>query len=127
LLPRGTYEVLWGIPFCRQDCDSRAFIRPVKPKHNNFPLLYVKVTVSHREEYGWITPPWYINTIITRKRAVNAKQIKDEIRKLSRTDKNEIYKWIDERARGADLLSRIGVYRSLEIRQGLEQKWRVIS
>jgi hypothetical protein len=58
---------------------------------------------------------------------VNAKQIKDEIRKLSRTDKNEIYKWIDERARGADLLSRIGVYRSLEIRQGLEQKWRVIS
>jgi hypothetical protein len=23
LLPQGTYQVLWGIPFCRQDCDSR--------------------------------------------------------------------------------------------------------
>jgi hypothetical protein len=93
-----------------------------------FPLLYAKATATHREEYGWIALPWYINTIITRKRAVNAKQIKDEIRKLSRTDKNEIYKWIDERARGADLLSRIGVYRgALDIRQGVEQKWRVIS
>ena len=39
---------------------------------------------------------------------MNAKQIKDEIRKLSRTDKNEIYKWIDEEA-AVDLLSRIGV------------------
>jgi hypothetical protein len=58
---------------------------------------------------------------------MNAKQIKDEIRRLSRIDKMEVYRWIDERARAADLLSRIGVYRSLEIRQGVEQKWRVIS
>ena len=58
---------------------------------------------------------------------MNAKQIKDEIRKLSRTEKTEIYKWIDERARAADLLSKIGVYRALDIRQGVEQKWRVIS
>jgi hypothetical protein len=101
------------------------FYQTGKPKHNNFPLLYVKVTVPHREEYGWIAPPWYINTIITRKRVVNAKQIKDEIRKLSRTDKNEIYKWIDEQA-AADLLSRIGVYRSRENGQGVEQKHRVI-
>jgi len=65
----------------------------------------------------------YIDTIITRKRAMNAKQIKDEIRKLSRTEKTEIYKWIDERARAAVLLSRIGVYRgALDIRQGVEQK-----
>ena len=78
-----------------------------KPKHNNFPLLYVKVTVSHGEEYGWIMPPCYISTIITRKRVVNAKQIKDEIRKLSRIDKTAIYKWIDEEA-ATDLLLRIG-------------------
>ena len=57
---------------------------------------------------------------------MNAKQIKDEIRNLSRTDKNEIYKWIDEEA-AVDLLSRIGVYRSREIPKGVEQKRRVIS
>ena len=38
---------------------------------------------------------------------MNAEQIKDEIRKLSRIDKIEIYRWIDEEA-AADLLSRIG-------------------
>ena len=42
---------------------------------------------------------------------MDAKQIKDEIRKLSRIDKTAIYKWIDEQA-AADLPSRIGVYRS---------------
>jgi hypothetical protein len=57
---------------------------------------------------------------------MNAKQIKDEIRKLSRIDKIEIYRWIDEQV-AADLLSKIGVYRSRAIRQGVEQKWRVIS
>ena len=56
---------------------------------------------------------------------MNAKQIKDEIRKLSRIDKTAIYKWIDEQA-AADLLSRIGVYRSRENGQGVEQKHRVI-
>jgi len=58
---------------------------------------------------------------------MNAKQIKDEIRRLSRIERIEIYRWVDERARAADLLSRIGVYRSLKIPQGVEQKWRVIS
>ena len=57
---------------------------------------------------------------------MNAKQIKDEIRKLSRIDKTAIYKWIDDQA-ADDFLSRIGVYRSRENRQGVEQKWRVIS
>ena len=47
---------------------------------------------------------------------MNVEQIKSEIRKLSRTDKIEIYRWIDEEA-AADLLSRIGMYRSREIRQ----------
>jgi hypothetical protein len=42
---------------------------------------------------------------------MNAKQIKDEIRQLSRIDKIEIYRWIDEEA-AADLLSRIGVRRN---------------
>jgi hypothetical protein len=58
---------------------------------------------------------------------MNLRQIKDGIRRLSRLDKIEIYRWVDERARAADLLSRIGVYRSLEIRQEVEQHWRVIS
>jgi hypothetical protein len=55
---------------------------------------------------------------------MNAKQIKDEIRKLSRIDKTEICRWIDHEA-AVDLLSRIGVYRSRE--KGVEQKRRVIS
>jgi hypothetical protein len=55
---------------------------------------------------------------------MNAEQIKDEIRKLSRSDKMEIYRWIDEEA-AADLLSRIGVYRSREIRQEIEQQCKV--
>ena len=46
------------------------------------------------------------------KTVMNAEQIKDEIRKLSRIDKIEIYRWIDEEA-ASDLLSRIGVNRSL--------------
>ena len=58
------------------------------------------------------------------KTVMNAEQIKDEIRKLSRIDKIEIYRWIDEEA-AADLLSRIGVNRSLKIRQEIEQKCRV--
>ncbi len=51
---------------------------------------------------------------------MNAEQIKSEIRKLSRIDKMEIYRWIDEEA-AADLLSRIGIYRSHEIRQEIEK------
>src|ERR1700730_9723000 len=115
------------LPRQQNECLSHtAFIRLENPNTTNFPLVYAKVTVSRREEYGWITPPWYISTIITRKRVVNAKQIKDEIRKLSRIDKTAIYKGIDEQA-AADLLSRIGVYRSRENGQGVEQKRRVIS
>ena len=55
---------------------------------------------------------------------MNAEQIKDEIRKLSRIDKIELYRWIDEEA-AADLLSRIGIYRSIEARQEIEQKCKV--
>ena len=58
---------------------------------------------------------------------MNIIQIKGGIRGLSRIDRMEIYRWVDERARAADLISRIGVYRALEIRQGGGQKWRVIS
>jgi hypothetical protein len=57
---------------------------------------------------------------------MDAKEIKDEIRKLSRIDKTAIYKWIDEQA-AADLLSRIGVYRSRANGQGVEERRRVIS
>ena len=55
---------------------------------------------------------------------MNADQIKDAIRKLSRSEKIEIYRWIDEEA-AADLLSRIGVYRSREIHQEMEQNCKV--
>jgi len=55
---------------------------------------------------------------------MNVGEIKDEIRKLSRTDKIEIYRWLDDET-AADLLPRIGANRSLEIRQEIEQKRRV--
>ena len=55
---------------------------------------------------------------------MNVGEIKDEIRKLSRTDKVEIYRWLDDET-AADLLSRIGANRSLESRQEIEQKRRV--
>jgi hypothetical protein len=59
--------------------------------------------------------------------AMNAKQIKDEIRKLNRIDKIEIFRWIDVQAHAAHLLSGIGVYRLHAVRQGVDQKCRVIS
>jgi hypothetical protein len=52
---------------------------------------------------------------------MNAEQVKNEIRKLSRNDKVEIYRWIDEEG-AADLLSRIGVYRSPEMHAEAAQK-----
>ena len=58
---------------------------------------------------------------------MNAAQIKDEIRKLNRTDKIEIYRWIGAQIHAANLLSGIGVYRSVEIRPGVDQISRVIS
>jgi hypothetical protein len=58
---------------------------------------------------------------------MNAKQIKDEIRKLNRTDKIELYRWIDDQAHATDLLSGIGVYRSFATRHEGQQKCRVIS
>lgn len=54
---------------------------------------------------------------------MNAEQIKCEIRKLSRTDKVEIYRWIDEEA-AADLLSRIGIAQSPEMCQEIEWECR---
>jgi len=51
---------------------------------------------------------------------MTAEQIKDEIRKLSRSDKIEIYRWIDEQT--ASLFPRIGSRRSVAIRNGIEQK-----
>jgi hypothetical protein len=49
---------------------------------------------------------------------MNAAQIKDEIRKLNRVDKIEIYRWIDEEA-ASDLLARIGVLRNRTEAQGV--------
>ena len=50
---------------------------------------------------------------------MNAAQIKDEIRKLSRSEQIEIWRWID-REIADDLVCRIGRERSLQIRQELE-------
>ena len=58
---------------------------------------------------------------------MNVKKIKDEIRKLSPADKLEIYRWIDDQAHSAELLSGIGVYRWSAVRQGIGKKFRVIN
>ena len=57
---------------------------------------------------------------------MNVAQIKDEIRKLNRMDKIEIYRWIDREV-AKHLFCRIGVYRSLQIGQEIEQKCKLIS
>jgi hypothetical protein len=48
---------------------------------------------------------------IESRKEVNAEWIKDEIRKLNRTDKIEICRWLDEEA-ASDLRARIGVPRN---------------
>jgi hypothetical protein len=58
--------------------------------------------------------------------SMNARQIKDEIRRLNRCGKIEIFTWIDQEI-GDDLVRRIGMNRSLQIRQELEQRWKVAS
>jgi hypothetical protein len=60
------------------------------------------------------------------KTIMNARQIKDEIRRLNRSEKIEIFRWIDQEI-GGDLVRRIGMDRSLQIRQELEQSWKVAS
>jgi hypothetical protein len=55
---------------------------------------------------------------------MTVEEIKDEIRTLSRGEKIEIYRWLDDGV-VAEFSSRIGVDRSLAIRQEIEQKWKV--
>jgi hypothetical protein len=57
---------------------------------------------------------------------MNATQIKDEIRKLNRVEKIEIFRWIDREV-ADDLICRIGTERSRRIRQELEHKSNVTS
>ena len=56
---------------------------------------------------------------------MNAQQMKAEIRYMSRSDKIEIYKWLDAEL-GDELPSRIGLRRSLAIRQEIEQKCKAV-
>jgi hypothetical protein len=56
---------------------------------------------------------------------MNVAQIKDEIRKLNQIDKVEIFMWIDREAVASDL-SRIGAYRSIQIRREIEERLKVI-
>ena len=58
---------------------------------------------------------------------MNAKPVKHEIRKLDRIEQIEIYRWIGAQIHAANLLLGIGVYRSVEIRPGVDQISRVIS
>ena len=51
---------------------------------------------------------------------VNVTQIKEAIRYMSRSDKIEIYRWLDGELAG-DLPSRIGSRRSIAIRQETER------
>jgi hypothetical protein len=55
------------------------------------------------------------------KTVMNAAQIKGKIRKLNWTDKIEIYRWLDKEAEEG-LFCRVGMHRSLAIRQEIEQK-----
>ena len=55
---------------------------------------------------------------------MNVTQIKDEIRKLNQIDKVEIFTWIN-REEVANDLSRIGAYRSIQIRQEIEERLKV--
>ena len=52
---------------------------------------------------------------------MTVEEIKDEIRTLSRSEKIEIYRWLDDGV-VAEFSSRIGADRSLAIRQEIEQK-----
>jgi hypothetical protein len=56
-------------------------------------------------------------------------QIKDEIRSLRSSERIELYKWLDyvvvaDYVVAADFCPRTGMYRSLEIRHAIEQKFR---
>jgi hypothetical protein len=54
---------------------------------------------------------------------MNVTQIKDAIRYMSRSDKIEIYRWLDGELAG-DLPYRIGTHRSITIRQEIERMWK---
>jgi hypothetical protein len=56
---------------------------------------------------------------------MNAAQIVDEVRKLSQIDQIEIYRWIDREV-AQHLFCRIGMDRSLQIRQEFERRCNVI-
>jgi hypothetical protein len=57
---------------------------------------------------------------------MNAAQIKDELRRLNRSEKIEIFRWLDREV-GDDLIFRNGMHRSLQIRKELEQRWKSVS
>jgi hypothetical protein len=95
----------------------------------NFRLPYAKALVSHREKYGNERShgAMILGKLDSKGETVmNAAQIKNEIRKLNQIDKIEIYRWIDREV-AKHLFCSIGVYRSLQIRQEIEQKCKVIS
>ena len=54
---------------------------------------------------------------------MNVAQVKDEIRYMSRSDKIEIYRWLDGELAGD--LPRIGSRRSIAARQEIERIWKL--
>ena len=55
---------------------------------------------------------------------ITLEQIKDEIRSLRSSERIELYKWLDHGV-VADFCPRIGVNRSLEIRNSIEQSSQI--
>jgi hypothetical protein len=60
------------------------------------------------------------------KKRMNATQIKDEILKLNRNEKLEIFRWIDQEV-ADDLVFKIGTDRSRKIRREFDLRCNVIS
>jgi hypothetical protein len=60
-----------------------------------------------------------------KKKRMNATQIKDEILKLNRNEKLEIFRWIDQEV-ADDLVFKIGTDRSRKIRREFDLKCNVI-
>jgi len=66
-----------------------------------------------------------VNLDLKGENLMNVAQIKHQIRKLNRTDKIEICRWIDREV--TDDISRIGMARSIQIRQEFEQICKAIT
>jgi hypothetical protein len=56
---------------------------------------------------------------------MSLEQIKDEIRRLGASERIELYRWLDYHLAADFRCNRIGVDRSLEIRQAIDQNCKI--